>query len=263
MNPSVQTRGWIAPGVCKRSKFRGKPGAASAGSYTAKPLDRAAEKQAVERPHFSDKLIASYASPQAFAPRTRAALAGLGYRLIAASTRGRFDDDSWHPSLRIVDDRHLDKLPEENYLPRTPVIVLRGARPGHWRDPRVVGEAARPAGLADLYPLIQRALEDNPRGAPRTATQIPARCTRADRRWMGAIVSLSVDGCLFQTRSDMSQGQEFNLLFPLPRGRMVSTRARVEHCYDNGVGMSFRSSPAAAREAIAEFVTERLATSRI
>jgi hypothetical protein len=217
----------------------------------------------VERPHSSDKVIASYASPQAFAPRTRAALAGLGYRLIAASTRGRFDDDSWHPSLRIVDDRHLDKLPEENYLPRTPVIVLRGSRPRNWRDPRVVGEAARPAGLADLYPLIQQALEEHPRRAPRTATQIPARCTRADRRWMGVILSLSVDGCLFQTHSEMSLGLDFNLLFPLPRGRMISTRARVEHCYGDGVGMSFLSSPEAAHEAITEFVTERLATARV
>ena len=217
----------------------------------------------MERPPFSDKIIASYASPQAFAPRTRAALAGLGYRMIAASTRGRFDDDSWRPSLRIVDDRHLDKLPEENYLPRTPVIVLRGSRPRHWRDPRVVGEAARPAGLADLYPLIQQALEEHPRRAPRTATQIPARCTHADRRWMGAILSLSVDGCLFQTFSEMSPGLECNLLFPLPRGRMISTRTRVEHRYDQGVGLSFLNAPEAARGAIAEFVTDRLATARI
>jgi len=216
----------------------------------------------VERSQSSDKIIASYAAPQAFAPRTRAALAGLGYRLIAASTRGRFDDDSWHPALRIVDDRHLDKLPPENYLPRTPVIVLRGPRPRPWRDPRVVGQAARPAGLAELYPLIQQALEDHPRRAPRTATQIPARCTRADRRVMGAILSLSVEGCLFQTHAELSAGLELNLLFPLPRGRMISTRARVEHCYDGGVGLSFLHPAEPARKAIASFVTERLATAR-
>lgn len=234
----------------------------SAERPATKPLEVAAEEEAVEGTQVSDKIIASYAAPQAYAPRTRAALAGLGYRLIPASTRGRFDDDSWHPALRIVDDRHLDKLPEENYLPRTPVIVLRGLRPRPWRDARVVGEAARPAGLAELYPLIQRALEDHPRRAPRTATQIPARCTRSDRRLMGAIVSLSVEGCLFQTHAEMWQGQEFNLLFPLPRGRMISTRARVEHRYGHGVGMSFLDPAEPAREAIASFVTERLATAR-
>jgi hypothetical protein len=219
----------------------------------------------VERPRFNDKLIASYASPQAFAPRTRAALAGLGYRLIAASTRGRFDDDSWHPSLRIVDDRHLDKLPEENYLPRTPVIVLCGPRhrPRSRRDSRVVGEVARPAGLGELYPLIQQALEKHPRKSARAATQIPARCTRSDRRWMGAILSLSVGGCLFKTRSDMTPGLEFNLLFPLPRDRMISTRARVERRCGEGVGMSFPSPAEPARRAIADFVTERLATARV
>jgi hypothetical protein len=216
----------------------------------------------VDRAQNAGRIIASYVSPHAFAPRTRAALVGLGYRVVAASTRGRFDDDSWQPDLRIVDDRHFEKLPVEEYLPRTPVIVLSGARRREWRDSRVVGEITRPAGLTDLYPLIQKALEEHPRRAARAATQLPARCTRADRRWMGAIVSLSSAGCLFKTRSEMSPELDFNLLFPLPRGRMISTRARVKHCDGEQVGMSFTNPPDASRRAIAEFVAERLATAR-
>lgn len=208
-------------------------------------------------------IIASYVPPHAYEPRTRAALAGLGYKIIPASTQGRFDDDSWKPDLRIVDERHFDRLPVENYLPRTPVIILTGSRRKIWRDPRVVGQVERPASLATIYPLIQAALEDHPRGAARAATQLPARCTRADRGWMGAIVSLSAGGCLFQTRSEMQAGLELNLLFPLPRDRMVYTRARVLRRKGDLIGMQFTDPPEPSQQAIGEFVAERLATANL
>lgn len=215
----------------------------------------------MDQPEKPRAIIASYVSPQALAPRTRAALVGLGYRVVAASTRGRFNNDSWQPDLRIVDDRHFDKLPVENGSSQTPVIVLTGAPSSEWREPPAVGAVTRPADLAELYPLIQTVLEEHPRRAARTPTQLPARCTRADRHWMGAIVSLSSNGCLFQTSFEMSLDLEFNLLFPLPRGRMVSTRARVRNREDSQlVGMAFTNPPEPSSQAIAEFVTERLAT---
>ena len=211
----------------------------------------------------NDWTIASYVPSHAYEPRTRAALAGLGYRIIPASTIGRFDDDSWKPDLRIVDERHFDKLPAENYLPRTPIIVLNGTNRKTWRDPRVVGQIGRPASLAAIYPLIQIALEDHPRGSARAMTRLPARCTRVDRRWMGAIVSLSASGCLFQTRSEMQPGLELNMLFPLPRGRMVYTRARVLDRADEFVRMEFSDPPEASTQAIGDFVTERLAAASL
>jgi hypothetical protein len=217
----------------------------------------------VDRIRNSDKIIASYVPAHAFAPRTRAALAGLGYRIIPAATRGHFDDDRWKPDLRIVDDRHLDRLPKENYLPRTPIIVSSGTRRKNWRDARVVGQIGRPASLTEIYPLIQNALEDHPRGNARARTQLPARCTLAEHRWMGAIVSLSAGGCLFQTRSEMEPGLELNLLFPLPQDRMVYTRARVLRRQGDHIGIEFDDPPDPSRRAISDFVTERLATSAL
>ena len=208
-------------------------------------------------------IVASYVPSHAYESRARAALAGLGYRIIPASTMGRFDDDSWKPDLRIVDERHFDRLPAENYLPRTPIIVLTGTSRRTWRDARVVGQVERPASLTAIYPLIQTALEDHPRGSARAMTQLPARCTRVDRRWMGAIVSLSTSGCLFETRSEMQPGLELNMLFPLPRDRMVYTRARVLHRVGNSVGMQFSDPPEASQQAIGEFVTERLAAASL
>jgi len=205
------------------------------------------------------RTVASYVPPQAFAPRTRGALAGLGYRIVPIATQGRFADDRWEPDLRIVDERHLDKLPDEKYLPRTPVIVLTGSRPRTHADPRVVGCVERPAGVDALYPLLQQALEPTPRRAARVATLLPARCTRADRRWVGAVVSLSREGCLFRTLEAMPPGLELNLIFPLPLGRTVSTRARVLRQHGEQVGMAFTHPPAQTTRAIGEYVEGRLA----
>ena len=204
--------------------------------------------------------IASYVPPQAYAPRVRAALESLGYQIIPVATRGHFEDDSWAPDLRIVDERHIDRIPAEDYLPRTPVLLLtRGARPA-WRDRRVVGSVPRPAMLKDLYPILQRTLEDTPRVAVRAPTELPGRCTQSDRRWMGAVVSLSEKGCLFRTSELLATDQRLNLLFPLPRGQMVAARARVIGQQGPSVGLVFDDMAPPAREAVAQYVEGRLAT---
>jgi hypothetical protein len=207
-----------------------------------------------------NRTIASYVSPRAWAPRTRAALEGLGYRVVAAATRGRFGDDSWDPDVRLVDERHLGRIPLENYLPRTPVVLVTGRRPLSHADPRVIGSVARPCTLQTLFPVLQRGLESHPRSGARAPTQIQARCTHADRRWNGALVSLSPQGCLFHTGQDMPEGLELNMLFPLPLGRMVSTRARVVRRHGDRIGMQFTGASGTIRQALADYVEERLAT---
>jgi len=215
----------------------------------------------VKRPPTPDqRQIASYAPPQAYARRVRAALEGLGYRIIPVATRGRFEDDSWEPDLRIVDERHIDRIPPEDYLPRTPVVLLTGGGRGAWQDRRVVGAVPRPATLKDLYPVLQRALEDTPRSAARAPTQLPGRCTQSGRRWMGAVTSLSEKGCLFQNSECLAIDQQLNLLFPLPLGQMITARARVIGQQGTSVGLVFDDLAPPTREAVAHYVEGRLAT---
>ena len=214
----------------------------------------------MSRPESWRRVIASYVPPKSLTRRTRAALNGLGYRIVPAATRGRFDDDTWEPDIRLVDEQHLDRLPAETYLPRIPIVVLTGSRPLPCHDPRVVGSIPRLATLERLYPILQSALEDHPRGTARAATQIQARCTHADRRWSGALVSLSQEGCLFRSGEAMAEGLELNMLFPLPLGRMVSTRARVVSRHGELVGMQFTSQAETIRNAVGEYVEVRLAT---
>lgn len=207
----------------------------------------------------SRRILASYVPSHAFAPRARGVLEGLGYRIVPVTTQGRFADDRWEPDLRIVDERHLEKLPGENYLPRTPVIVLTDGRPATVLDPRVIGCVERPAQVHTLYPLLQKALEATPRRSVRAATFLPARCTRAELSWSGAVLSLSREGCLFRTLEAMPPGLELNLSFPLPLGRMVSTRARVLRQHQDQVAMAFARPPAQSARAIDEYVESRLA----
>jgi hypothetical protein len=206
----------------------------------------------------SRRTIASYVPPQAFAPRTRAALVRLGYRVVPAATRGPFDDGSWAPDVRLVDERHLARLPAGNAS--EPIIVLSDDCGREFDDPRVAGVAQRPLEVGTLYPLLQKALEKTPRRAARAPARIPARCSHADRRWTGEVLALSETGCLFQSQSEMTPGLELSLLFPLPLGRTVSLRARVIGRYAGRAGMAFSSPSPPAREAIADYVQRRLST---
>jgi len=206
----------------------------------------------------SRRTIGSYVAPQAFAPRTRAALERLGYRVVPAATRGRFADDTWAPDVRLVDERYLARLPTGKASGPIIVVCDRGGQ--KFDDPRVAGVAERPLEVGALYPLLQRALEKNPRRAARAPARIPARCSHADRLWTGQVLALSETGCLLQSQSEMMLGLELNLLFPLPLGRTVSLRARVVGRQEGRAGMAFPSPPPPAREAIADYVQRRLST---
>ena len=107
------------------------------------------------------RTIACYVAPRLFARRTRAALQGLGYHVVPVATRGRFEDASWRPDLRLVDERHLERLPRE--ADGVPIVCLSERPEREPADPRIVGFAPRPGELSALYPLLQRALEPHPR----------------------------------------------------------------------------------------------------
>jgi len=204
--------------------------------------------------------IASYVGPRAFAPQTRAALEGLGYSVVPAFSMGRFDDASWQPALRIVDERQYQMVPSFEDDPSTPLILLTGTRRVEVDDERVAGRAPRPARLSDLYPIIQSALEPTPRQSPRVPTQLSARGIRRDHRWVGHVVSLSEGGCLLRSSEPLDAGATMNLQFALPRSGILTTRATCVHGGDDVSGLVFRDPPPEVRDRIAGFVTQRLAT---
>lgn len=200
--------------------------------------------------------IASYVASPSLAPGSRAALERLGYELAPAVSRGRFDDASWPADIRLVDERHLDRVPRD----ATPVVVLARDPARRYDNERVVGVVGRPAALEDLYPIFQRTLEEHPRRAARAQTSITARGSIEDRRFDAELVTLSAWGARLATPHALASGTCINLGFPLPCEGLLSLRARVCAPGRDHSAIEFMQTPFGVRRAIAGYVQRRLAT---
>jgi len=201
---------------------------------------------------------------RSLAPGVRAELAALGYALVPDGSRGRGNGDAaGRPDLRLVDDRCWDRMPPASDDGNVPAVLLTGHRasgPEAPHDARIRGTATRPAGALDLYALLQAALEEHPRRVPRVPTQLPARCIHSDRRWLGALLSLSEGGCLLRSSEEIGVGTRMNLQFALPEGRLVNTRARCIYLQDDSAGLCFTGPAATDRSAIRTYVSRQLAS---
>jgi hypothetical protein len=202
--------------------------------------------------------IGLYVGSRSLAARTRQELRALGYDLVPIASPAQEPPD-WTPALRVVDERHFDRIPTPQEDRETPVVVLTGARPLAIDDRRIAGRAQRPADTLALYPLFQKALERHPRKVPRVRTQLPARCIREDHRWPGAVMSLSEGGCLLRTTESVEPGVGFNLQFAIPGGQLITARARCVYGRDQNLGVQFCQPSELDRRVIRGYVCQRLA----
>ncbi len=208
------------------------------------------------RPHH---IIVSHAAPDAYAPMTRPILAKLGYAILLPeeheSLRGV--RDLAPPILRIVDERQLGEIADEGVA--LPLIVLTGRHGVAGVDSRIIGAVRRPAGMHELYRLIQQVTEETPRSTPRIPTHLHARCRRDGREWGCTVLSLSENGCLVRTPEPLLLGARLELSFSLPRTGAIEIEAESAYQLVPDVGLIFHAIPARQREAIAGFVTSTLA----
>jgi len=207
------------------------------------------------------RLIISHARPDAYVPFAQVILARMGYSIVPAEEWEDLPagDRERTPDLRIVDERRLGETPEDAGLSEIPMIVLSGRHGVSGADPRVVGAIPRPAGLHEIYRLIQQIIEDSPRSTPRVETHLPARCRCGGREWRAAVLSLSENGCLLRTPEPLSLGSQIDLCFDLPRAGTIETEAESAYQLLPDTGLIFHRTPAASREAILSFVEESLA----
>jgi hypothetical protein len=206
------------------------------------------------------RLIVSIARPSAFVPLSRAILGRMGYAIVPLDEWQAYAPHAKRdPALCLVDDRMFSALPPNPPFDRLPILLLTGRDPSRVDDRRVLGAISQPAGLHELYRLLQQLLETVPRGSLRVPTNLPARMRAIDREWSGAVLSLSENGCLLRTPEPLPLGTELEISFELPRTGRIETRAEASYQLIPDFGLVFQSTPAAARHAIRHFVDERLA----
>ena len=161
--------------------------------------------------------------------------------------------DLARPDVRIVDERQLAEVPDE--LEPAPIVVLSGELGVTGADSRIVGAVRRPAGMHELYRLIQQVTEATPRSTPRVPTHLPGRCVREGREWHVSILSLSENGCLVRTPEPVPLGGELTLRFDLPRAEGLEIRAEAGYQLLPDVGIIFHELGSKARRAIHDFVS--------
>ena len=201
--------------------------------------------------------ILYHAARDALSPRTDAILRRLGYQLLLPETLERLRAE--HPTLRaemrVVDERRLDDLDADDDLP---IVLLTGQQGAAGDDPRVVGAVKRPAGVHDLYRLMQQVFEEIPRATPRVETRLRARCLSRDREWEARILSLSENGCLIRSPEAILLGERIELSIDLPQDRSVALEAEATYQLLPDTGLVFSPLDPPRREALQRFVNDAI-----
>ena len=209
------------------------------------------------------RTIVYHASKEALGPKTDVILGRLGYKMFLPETFDelRASDPSLTVDLLLVDDRRLGEAvaaEEEDGERAVPIVLLTGKHGATGADPRIVGAVKRPAGLHDLYRLLQQIFEDTPRSTPRVATQLLAQCAEGDRSWESRMLSLSENGCLIRSPETIQLGQRIQLEFTLPGSGPVCLEAEATYQLLPDVGLVFNAVPPARRKTLERFVTDSI-----
>ena len=207
------------------------------------------------------RLILSYAAPESFVSMSRPILAKLGYSIVAPE---EFEPmkEQWgrdKPDLRIVDERNLPEVPEGGGSP-VPIIVLTGRHGVTGADSRIVGAIKRPAGIHELYRLMQEVLEDTPRTTARVPTHLPATVAYRGREWSVSVLSLSENGCLIRSPEIMLLGARIALRLQLPHSEPLELDSEIGYQLVPDLGLIFHATKPAERAAITRFVDATLAS---
>jgi hypothetical protein len=196
-------------------------------------------------------------TPRSLAPKVLPALQVLGYTL--REENDSVASDASDSAFWLVDETRLAELPNVEIAPDMRILLVTSLRSDAHEDARVLVQTSRPAQLSAVYAMIQSAIEHNPRRTPRVRTQLSARCIRADRRSLGAVLSLSEGGCLLRTGDSLRKGTQVDLQFALPEYGLVSTPAQCRYVRKGDAGMEFSQPARDIRHSIARFVTTQLA----
>lgn len=198
---------------------------------------------------FDDRrCIASHAPDSDYAPTARVLLWKLGYALLPAS-------EAESPALRIVREERMGEIPDAS----VPLILLTNGRRDRVQDERVMGAVKRPAGLHELYRLLQAALEDHPRSVPRVIANLSARAmSESGDYWDFVVTSLSENGCLVTGEKLPALQTKLTLHIEMPWGERIAVPADAAYQQREALGLVFDGITLATQRKLAKLVRKLL-----
>lgn len=209
------------------------------------------------------RTIVCHAPKGALGPKTDVILSRLGYRMLLPETFSALQAEN--PDLKndlfLVDERRMDEVVDSSAAGEgesTPIVLLTGKQGVSHSDTRIVGAVKRPAGLHDLYRLLQQIFEDKPRSTPRVPTQLRVRCELGDRNWDGRVLSLSENGCLVRSPQVIALGQKIQIEFTLPETGSIRLQAEAAYQLLPDIGLVFNGVAPGHRETLERFVTNSI-----
>lgn len=239
-----------SPAAELRVGFSGKPRLNSEEGLTDKPLD-------MEHP---PRIVACYAGARSFSPLAAKILPKIGYEMVPIERYAELADRP--PDVQVCAEERLCEIFETTAASSIPTIVLTGWRGVPAVDGKIVVGAVRaPAGLHELYRVLQEALEETPRSVPRVPTRLKARCRRDSMEWDARVLSLSENGCLIKSSVVPPLGAVIDLSFELPRIGAIETQASASYQLMPQLGLVFHATRPEFRRAIQTYVTHELAAS--
>jgi len=205
------------------------------------------------------RIVASYASERSFSPLALKILPKIGYELVPVERYAAIACRP--PDVQIAEEPRLCEIFETTAASSIPTIVLTGWRgaPPEVDGRIVVGAVRAPAGLHELYRVLQEALEEQPRTVPRVPTRFLARCRRETMEWDARVLSISENGCLIKSSVVPPLGAMLQLSFELPDGIKIETQASASYQVLPHLGLVFHATRPEFRRAIATYVTHELA----
>ena len=206
------------------------------------------------------RVLVAYARPECFVEKTESILGRLGYLILRPDEfEARANDlPPGSPHLFLADERSLDEVPDPQGEAERPVIVLTGRKGCDANDSRIVAAVRRPAGLHDLYCILQRVFEMTPRSTPRIPVRIDVSCQRDGRKWEAEMRSLSENGALLRCEEKLPLGSNFDMKFVLPGAGPVKMRAEATYQLMPDLGIVFSGVEPTLRESINAFISESI-----
>ncbi len=204
--------------------------------------------------------IVSVARSTDYVPLTRRILARLGYVIIPLEEWLASAELLRHPpELCIVDEKRIGELPDDREFRDLPIVALTGRAGVTVGDARVIGGIPTPAGLHELYRLLQQAMELHPRSWLRVSTLIQANIRQRDREWTAPMLSLSENGCMVRSPEPLALDTPMEIRFDLPRLGLVQSDAKPTYQLLPDTGLVFERTAPGHRRSIQLFVEKHVA----